>query len=59
MGDTCYAVQMMSADILIADVKAVLCPSSRAARRNTEVHACMGRSHGIHGDPQPSASSSR
>jgi adenylosuccinate lyase len=49
VGDTCYAVQMMqSADILIADVKAVLPVIARRAKEH-KFTPCMGRSHGIHG----------
>jgi adenylosuccinate lyase len=51
VGDTCYAVQMMqSADILIADVKAAA-KSPSPSRRGTQVHPCIGRSHGIHAEP--------
>ena len=51
VGDTCYAVQMMqSADILIADVKAVLPVIARRAKEH-KFTPCMGRSHGIHGEP--------
>src|SRR6516164_4924281 len=51
VGDTCYAVQLMqSADILIADVKALLPVISRRAKEH-KFTPCMGRSHGIHGEP--------
>jgi adenylosuccinate lyase len=51
VGDTAGAVQMtQSADILIADVKAL----RRAIARRAKEHAftpCIGRSHGIHAEP--------
>jgi adenylosuccinate lyase len=51
VGDTCYALQMkQSADILIADVKAVLPVIARRAKEH-KFTPCMGRSHGIHGEP--------
>ncbi len=51
VGDTCYAVQMQqSADILIADVKKLLPVIARRAREH-KLAPCMGRSHGIHGEP--------
>jgi len=51
VGDTCYAVQMQqSADILIADVKKLLPVIARRAREH-KFTPCMGRSHGIHGEP--------
>ena len=51
VGDTCYAVQMMqSADILIADVKNLLPVIARRAKEH-KFTPCMGRSHGIHGEP--------
>jgi len=51
VGDTCYAVQMMqSADLLIADVKALLPVIARRAKEH-KFTPCMGRSHGIHGEP--------
>src|SRR6478735_8685305 len=51
VGDTCYAVQMMqSAEILIADVKALLPIIARRAKEH-KFTPCMGRSHGIHGEP--------
>ncbi|NDF01536.1 MAG: adenylosuccinate lyase, partial [Verrucomicrobia bacterium] len=51
VGDTCYAVQMVqSADILIADVKALLPVIARRAKEH-KFTPCIGRSHGIHGEP--------
>ncbi|HEX7570195.1 MAG TPA: lyase family protein, partial [Verrucomicrobiae bacterium] len=51
VGDTCYAVQMQqSADILIADVKKLLPVIARRAQEH-KFTPCMGRSHGIHGEP--------
>ena len=51
VGDTCYAVQMMqSADILIADLKELLPVIARRAKEH-KFTPCMGRSHGIHGEP--------
>jgi adenylosuccinate lyase len=51
VGDTCYAVQMMqSADILIADVKKLLPVIARRAQEH-KFTPCIGRSHGIHGEP--------
>jgi adenylosuccinate lyase len=51
IGDTCYGVQMMqSADILIADVKKLLPVIARRAKEH-KFTPCMGRSHGIHGEP--------
>ena len=51
VGDTCYAVQMkQSADILIADVKNLLPVVARRAKEH-KFTPCMGRSHGIHGEP--------
>ncbi|MBM3877070.1 MAG: adenylosuccinate lyase [Verrucomicrobia bacterium] len=51
VGDTCYAVQMMqSADLLIADVKAVLPVIARRAKEH-KFTPCIGRSHGIHAEP--------
>lgn len=51
VGDTCYGVQMMqSADILIADVKKLLPVIARRAKEH-KFTPCMGRSHGIHGEP--------
>jgi adenylosuccinate lyase len=51
VGDTCYAVQMQqSADILIADVRKLLPVIARRANEH-KFTPCMGRSHGIHGEP--------
>src|SRR5450432_2738711 len=51
VGDTCYAVQMtQSADILIADVKKLLPIIARRAKEH-KFTPCIGRSHGIHGEP--------
>jgi adenylosuccinate lyase len=51
VGDTCYAVQMkQSAEILIADVKKLLPVIARRAKEH-KFTPCMGRSHGIHGEP--------
>ncbi len=51
VGDTCYAVQMtQSADILIADAKKLLPVIARRAREH-KFTPCIGRSHGIHGEP--------
>src|SRR5580692_6537007 len=51
VGDTCYAVQMtQSADILIADVKKLLPVIVRRAQEH-KFTPCIGRSHGIHGEP--------
>ncbi len=51
VGDTCYGVQMMqSADILIADIKKLLPVIARRAKEH-KFTPCMGRSHGIHGEP--------
>src|ERR1017187_3193273 len=49
--DTCFAVQMVqSADILIADVKKLLPIIARRAQEH-KFTPCIGRSHGIHGEP--------
>jgi adenylosuccinate lyase len=49
--DTCFAVQMVqSADILIADVKKLLPIIVRRAKEH-KFTPCIGRSHGIHGEP--------
>ena len=49
--DTCFAVQMVqSADILIADVKKLLPIIARRAKEH-KFTPCIGRSHGIHGEP--------
>src|SRR5882757_3610869 len=51
VGDTCYAVQMtQSADILINDVKNLLLVIARRAKEH-KFTPCIGRSHGIHGEP--------
>ena len=51
VGDTAYAVQMVqSADILIADVKKLLPVIARRAKEH-KFTPCIGRSHGIHGEP--------
>ena len=51
IGDTAFAVQMVqSADILIADVKKLLPIIARRAREHM-LTPCIGRSHGIHGEP--------
>ena len=51
VGDTCYAVQMQqSADILIADVQKLLPVIARRANEH-RFTPCIGRSHGIHGEP--------
>ena len=49
--DTCFAVQMVqSADILIADVQKLLPIIARRAVEH-KFTPCIGRSHGIHGEP--------
>ncbi len=51
VGDTAYAVQMtQSADVLIADVKALRDVIARRAREH-QFTPCIGRSHGIHAEP--------
>src|SRR5580704_5116846 len=51
VGDTCYAVQMtQSADLLIADAKALLAVIARRAQEH-KFTPCIGRSHGIHAEP--------
>jgi adenylosuccinate lyase len=51
IGDTAFAVQMVqSADILIADVKKLLPVIARRAKEH-KFTPCIGRSHGIHGEP--------
>jgi adenylosuccinate lyase len=51
IGDTAFAVQMtQSADILIADVKRLLPVIARRAKEH-KFTPCIGRSHGIHGEP--------
>ncbi|MEW6303651.1 MAG: adenylosuccinate lyase, partial [Verrucomicrobiota bacterium] len=49
--DTAFAVQMaQSADILIADVKTVRQSIAKRAKEHM-LTPCIGRSHGIHGEP--------
>jgi adenylosuccinate lyase len=49
--DTAFAVQMIqSADILIADVKKLRPVIARRAKEY-QMTPCIGRSHGIHGEP--------
>jgi len=49
--DTAFGVQLaQSADLLIADVKELLPVIARRAREH-QMTPCMGRSHGIHGEP--------
>ena len=49
--DTAFAVQMVqSADLLVADVKALLPVIARRAREH-KLTPCIGRSHGIHAEP--------
>ena len=49
--DTAFAVQMVqSADILIADVEKLLPIIARRANEH-KMTPCIGRSHGIHGEP--------
>jgi adenylosuccinate lyase len=51
IGDTAFAVQMtQSADILIADAKKLLPVIGRRAQEH-KFTPCIGRSHGIHGEP--------
>ncbi len=51
IGDTAFAVQMtQSADILIADVRDLLPVIARRAQEHRRT-PCIGRSHGIHGEP--------
>lgn len=51
IGDTCLAVQItQSADILIKDVKKVRKSIAKQARKY-KFTPCIGRSHGIHGEP--------
>jgi adenylosuccinate lyase len=51
IGDTAFAVQMtQSGDILIADVKKLLPVIARRAKEH-KFTPCIGRSHGIHGEP--------
>jgi adenylosuccinate lyase len=49
--DTAFAVQMVqSADLLIADVKKLRPIIARRAKEH-QMTPCIGRSHGIHGEP--------
>jgi adenylosuccinate lyase len=49
--DTAFGMQMVqSADILIADVKTLLPIIARRAKEH-RMTPCIGRSHGIHGEP--------
>jgi adenylosuccinate lyase len=49
--DTAFAIQMVqSADILLADVKALRPVIARRAQEH-KMTPCIGRSHGIHGEP--------
>ena len=49
--DTAFAVQMVqSADILIRDVETLLPVIARRAKEH-KLTPCIGRSHGIHGEP--------
>src|SRR6478736_3834300 len=49
--DTAFAVQLVqSADLLIADVKQLLPIIARRAKEH-QMTPCIGRSHGIHGEP--------
>jgi adenylosuccinate lyase len=49
--DTAFAVQMVqSADILVADVEKLLPIIARRAKEY-QMTPCIGRSHGIHGEP--------
>jgi len=51
IGDTAFAVQMtQSADILVAAVKKLLPVIARRAKEH-KFTPCIGRSHGIHGEP--------
>ncbi len=51
IGDTCLALQItQSADILIKDVKTVRKSIAKQARKY-KFTPCIGRSHGIHGEP--------
>ncbi|MEP6663881.1 MAG: adenylosuccinate lyase [Verrucomicrobiota bacterium] len=51
IGDTAFAVQMtQSADILIADVEKLL-PVIAKRAQEFQMTPCIGRSHGIHGEP--------
>ncbi len=49
--DTCLSVQLMqSADILLADLDALLAALEKRAREHKD-SVCIGRSHGIHAEP--------
>lgn len=49
--DTCFAVQLTrAADILLADVDALLAALERRAREH-KFTPCIGRSHGVHAEP--------
>jgi adenylosuccinate lyase len=49
--DTCLAVQLtQAADLLLADIDAVLAALERRAREHKDT-LCIGRSHGIHAEP--------
>jgi adenylosuccinate lyase len=49
--DTCLSVQLArAADILIADIDALLAALERRAREH-KMTPCIGRSHGIHAEP--------
>ncbi len=49
--DTCLAVQLTrAADILLADVDALLAALERRAREH-KLTPCIGRSHGVHAEP--------
>ena len=49
--DTAFAVQMtQAADLLIKDIKAVRKAIAKQARKH-KLTPCIGRSHGIHGEP--------
>jgi hypothetical protein len=51
VGNPLFAVQMtQSADILITDVRALLPVIARRAQEH-KLTPCIGRSHGIHGEP--------
>ncbi|HAV63116.1 MAG TPA: adenylosuccinate lyase [Verrucomicrobiales bacterium] len=51
IGDTCIAVQLVqSADILIEDLKTARKSIAKQARKH-RLTPCIGRSHGIHGEP--------
>lgn len=51
IGDTAFAVQMtQSADLLLKDLKTVRRSIAKKARK-FKMTPCIGRSHGIHGEP--------